>query len=207
MTALVTKYQPKRLKDFAGLTRAKAIMQRVVASPYASSWIFAGDSGTGKTTLALAVAAELNAEVIHVASGACDKASVDDIAQRCHYMPMFGTSPWRIIIVDEADRMTPAAQIAWLSHLDAANPIPYAIVIFTCNSVARLEDRFLSRCKCLEFDGQCDRTEALTYLYKVWYAEAGTDRPVPGFKFGDKVNMRAHLNEIELELLCAGVAA
>ncbi len=112
-----------------------------------------------------------------------------------------------MIIVDEADRMTPAAQIAWLSHLDAANPIPYAVVIFTCNSTARLEDRFLSRCKAIEFDGQCDRTEALTFLYKVWYAEAGHDVPVPAFAFGEKVNLRKHLNEIEMELLCVECAA
>ena len=64
MIALTEKHRPRRIKDFAGLTRAKAIMGKLVASPYASAWLFSGDSGTGKTTLALAVGNELNAQVI-----------------------------------------------------------------------------------------------------------------------------------------------
>lgn len=207
MIALTTRYQPKRIKDFAGLTRAKAIMTRLVQAPYASNWLFTGDSGTGKTTLAYAVANELHAEVIHVASGDCNKERVDEIAAACYYAPMFGSSPWRVIIVDEADRMTPAAQIAWLSHLDTANPMPYAIVIFTSNSVKRLEDRFVSRCKVIEFDGQCNRMDAMTFLYRVWYAEAGLDVPVPAIQFGESINMRSVLNAIEMDLMCLGVAA
>ena len=37
------------------------------------------------------------------------------------------------MLVDEADRMTPAAQLALLSKLDATAIPPNTIFIFTCN--------------------------------------------------------------------------
>lgn len=47
--------------------------------------------------------------------------------------------------------MTPAAQLAFLSKLDATAFPPNTIFIFTCNSVDSLEARFLSRCRRVDF--------------------------------------------------------
>ncbi len=204
MTALTTKYQPRRIQDFAGLSRAKAIMGKLVANPYPSAFLFKGDSGTGKTTLALAVAHELGAMVHHLASGQCDKQAVADICDACYYTPMFGTSKWHLILVDEADAMTTAAQNAFLSKLDAANFPPDAIFIFTCNSTAKLEDRFLSRLKTIPFDGAVDAAEFGDFIYKVWFDEAPTWATAPLMHkiiAASKHNVRAALNEIEMELL------
>jgi replication-associated recombination protein RarA len=204
MIQLTEKHRPKRIRDFAGLTRAKTIMTKLVKEPYSSGWLFTGDSGTGKTTLALAVAHELGAEVIHVASGTCNKENVERICEQCHYTPMFGTSPWRVIVVDEADQMTAAAQLTWLSRLDAANPIPNAIVIFTSNSTAKLEDRFRSRLKEISFNGAVDSKEFGDFLYQVWFDEAPAHATAPLMHKiieSSGCNVRRALNEIELELM------
>jgi hypothetical protein len=47
--------------------------------------------------------------------------------------------------------MTNAAQLALPSKLDSTDAVPNTIWIFTANDTERLERRFLSRCKLLEF--------------------------------------------------------
>ena len=47
--------------------------------------------------------------------------------------------------------MTPAAQLALLSKLDATAFPPNTVFIFTCNSTDGLEPRFLPRCRVIEF--------------------------------------------------------
>lgn len=204
MQQLAEKYRPKRIRDFAGLARAKAIMTKLVANPYPSAFLFHGDSGTGKTTLALAVAAELGAQVHHIASGQCDKATVAAVCEACSYTPMFGLSPWHVLVIDEADSMSSAAQNAFLSRLDAANFPPDAIFIFTCNSTAKLEARFLSRLKESPFDGAIDAKEFGDLLYSVWFDEAPTHATAPLMHqiiADSKNNIRKALNDIEMELM------
>lgn len=58
---------------------------------------------------------------------------------------------FHVVLADEADQMTNAAQLALLSKLDSTDPAPNTIWIFTANDTQRLERRFLSRCKLLEF--------------------------------------------------------
>lgn len=201
---LTEKYRPKRIRDFAGLARAKAIMSRVVAQPQSGAYLLTGASGTGKSAMALAVANELGAQVTHVPSGQCNLETVKRICDDCHYTSMFNASPWKVLIIDEADQMTTAAQLAFLSRLDSTNPIPNAIVLFTSNSTAKLEDRFLSRCKVIEFDGAVDAKEFGDLLYSIWFDEAPTHATAPMMHkiIADAgCNVRRALNEIELELM------
>ena len=71
--------------------------------------------------------------------------------------------------------MTNAAQLALLSKLDSTDPVPYTIWIFTANDTERLERRFLSRCKTLEFSSYGMAAEIVPYLDKVWHAEGGDE--------------------------------
>lgn len=63
---LAEKYRPTRIADFVGLDKAKRILSKLAANPYPSAWLFLGPSGTGKTTMALALAAEMPAELHHI---------------------------------------------------------------------------------------------------------------------------------------------
>jgi hypothetical protein len=54
------------------------------------------------------------------------------------------------VIADEADRMTPAAQLALLSKLDAMDAPPNTSWVCSCNATDGLEPRFLSRTRQIE---------------------------------------------------------
>lgn len=142
--------------------------------------------------------------VHHVASGQCNKETVEKMCENCHYTPMFGTAKWHVLIVDEADQMTPAAQLAFLSRLDASSFPPDAIFIFTANSTVKLETRFLSRLKVVSFNGAIDAKEFGDLLYSVWFDEAPVYATAPlmhKIMAESGNNVRMALNELEMELL------
>lgn len=204
---LTDKYQPKRISDFAGIPRAKAIMSHIVANPYPSAFLFTGAAGTGKTTLGLAVASELDAELHHIPAASCNLDTIQRTCEACYYAPMFGRGAFHLVLIDEADKMTPAAQIALLSRLDATAFPPQTIFIFTSNSVKGLEPRFLSRCRVIEFDGAAESVDTANYLFSVWVKETG--RTVGAPRMADLVartagNIRSALMELEMEIIMAG---
>ena len=149
-TPLTEKYRPRRLSEFAGLDKPRKIMSALAARPYSSNWLFIGPSGTGKTTLALALAEAIPAEVHMIPSQKCTAQAIEDVRRTCQYVPSEGFR-FHLVLIDEADQMSNAAQISLLSKLDSTDPAPNTIWVFTCNDTSRLEPRFLSRCRTLEF--------------------------------------------------------
>ena len=200
---LTTKYMPRKVRDFAGLTKAKALMGKLIAAPRQSAWLFVGGPGTGKSSMALAVANEIGAQIHHVPSSKCDKAMVEQLVYDCNFIPMSG-SGFHVCVIEEADLMTPAAQNAFLSVLDGSGHFPPdTVFIFTCNSMAKLEERFISRCRVIEFSGLADSGELGEYLYEIWFNEAPAwaTSPLMHKIFSEsKGNVRAALMAIEDEL-------
>jgi DNA polymerase III delta prime subunit len=109
-----------------------------------------------------------------------------------------------LVLIDEADRMTDAAQISMLSKLDATNFPPHTIFVLTCNETDRLERRFLSRLREIEFKSYGIAKEAADLLESVWDREApaGSDRPnfVRLVKESNN-NVRESLIRLEVELM------
>jgi DNA polymerase III delta prime subunit len=96
------------------------------------------------------MAEQIGVEVHQIPSQKSTAAMVDDIVHKCHYLPFCGQ--WHLVLVDEADRITEGAQVAFLSILDPAVAFPpNTIFVFTSNDTEGLEKRFLSRCLVLEF--------------------------------------------------------
>jgi DNA polymerase III delta prime subunit len=156
--------------------------------------------------MALALAAEIEAEVHHIVAKDCTLERVQEVSRICSYVPMSGPSGFHVVICDECDAMTPAAQLSWLSKLDAADPLPNTVVIFTSNAVDRLEKRFLSRCRVLEFSSYGISSAIADLLQRIWDAE--TDNPVERPDFQRIVkdscnNVRDSLMSLEIELLAA----
>jgi replication-associated recombination protein RarA len=132
---LSEKYRPQRIQDFVGLDKAKRIVAAFIAKPYQSAWLFVGASGTGKTTMALALAAEIPAELHHIPARECTLEAVQDVCRRCHYSPRqpdnWQPVRFHVVLIDEADQMSNAAQLALLSKLDSTAFPPSTIFIFT----------------------------------------------------------------------------
>lgn len=108
-----------------------------------------------------------------------------------------------LILVDEADQMTAAAQLFLLSKLDATSFPPNTIFVFTCNSTDGLEKRFLSRCGVVEFSSYGIAKDAAALLELVWQSEAG-EAIAPNFVRIVKEannNVRAALMQLQKELM------
>ena len=207
---LTEKYRPRSIQDFVGLEKPKKIAQKLIARPFASAWFFLGPSGTGKSTFAQAIAAEMPAEFHHIASKECTLESVKEIARICHYAPRMATD-WKpckmhLILVDEGDQMSYPAQLAFLSLLDSTAPLPNTIIIFTGNDTANLEARFMSRCRVLEFSSYGMSAGLADLLQRIWDSE--TDNPVERPNFARIVkdnanNARGALMSLETEIMSA----
>ena len=158
-------------------------------------------SGTGKTTMAYAVARELNATVWHVGSQECRVDRLAEIVTHCHYVPQAGLNGFHVVIVDEADVISEAAQKYLLSKLDGTEPCPHTIWIFTANETERPEERFLSRCTIkLEFNSYGAGDAIADLLSRVWTAKAPS-AVAPNFKRLACGNVRESLQRLETELL------
>lgn len=202
---LSEKYRPAELSGFVGLDKPRAIMAKLAARPYASAWLFSGASGTGKTSLAMALAQQMPAELHHIPSQNCNVAEIERVRRTCQYVPAIGFK-MHLVLVDEADQMSPAAQLALLSILDSTNPAPDTIWIFTCNDTTRLEARFLSRVRQLEFSSYGLAKDATALLERVWKCEYVGSGPAPNFARIVKEannNVRGALMTLEVELMGA----
>lgn len=168
--SLAEKYRPRRVGDFIGLEKQRRILARLTANPFPSAWLLVGPPGVGKTSMAQAVAEELNAEFHHVPSQKCNAQAIEDVCRMCAYVPLSGG--FHVVLVDEADRMTPAAQLALLSKLDSTDAPERTIWFFTANEIGNLESRFTSRCRVLEFSTYGLNGNLVELLRHVWQAEA-----------------------------------
>ena len=103
--SLTDRYRPRTIDSFIGLTKPKALCSKLAARPYASAWRFVGPSGTGKTTIALALAESIPAEIHHIPSQECNLENLERVCRTCQYVPMAGCK-MHLILVDEADQMS-----------------------------------------------------------------------------------------------------
>ena len=201
---LTERYRPLSISGFLGLEKPRRALAKLAARPHASAWLFSGPSGVGKTTLALALAAEIPAELHHVPSQECTVDMIERVHRRCHYVPAEGKR-MHVVLVDEADQMSKAAQLALLSMLDATCQTPNTIWIFTCNATDALQDRFISRCIHLEFSSYGIAKDAAALLEGIWERESD-GAPAPNFARIVKEannNVRAALMQLQKELALA----
>jgi replication-associated recombination protein RarA len=204
--SLTEKYRPKSIDEFVGLDKAKAVCRNLLKRPIESAWLFKGPSGVGKTTLALALAAQGPFELHHVPSQDCNLENISKVRATCQYYPKDGCRA-HLVLIDEADRMTQAAQISLLSKLDATNPAPNTIWILTCNDTSTLEPRFLSRCHIVEFSSYGISSQVSDLLARVWDAETDNPTERPNFQRIVKDasnNVRAALMALETEIMTQG---
>src|SRR5260221_3206175 len=115
--SLSEKYRPHRFADFVGLDKVKKVLAKFADAPFPNAaFLFVGPSGTGKTTMALALCEAIRGELHHVPSQSCNLATIDEVTRMCHYVPRNNTL--HVVLMDEIHAASKAAQMALLSKTD-----------------------------------------------------------------------------------------
>jgi replication-associated recombination protein RarA len=71
--SLSEKYRPHDLADFVGLEKPKKVLAKFAANPFPNAaFLFVGPSGTGKTSMALALCEAIGGELHHIPSQSCN---------------------------------------------------------------------------------------------------------------------------------------
>jgi hypothetical protein len=195
---LTEKYRPARLADLVGQGWIKSELEHFTAAPYPCAMIFAGDTGTGKSSAVRGLAADLGcppSDFTVVKSGQLDGEMLEGVEIIFRYAPMH--SGWRVIEFQEADMMTPKAERLFLSILEEIPP--RTVVVFTTNRPEwfNARPRLRDRCELYQFaaDAATLRQDADALAASIWAAEGGTGPAptadaIPGAIEGDALSFR-----------------
>jgi len=177
---LSEKYRPSRLANLFGQPHVVRSLQAFVKDPYPVAFLFSGETGTGKSSAALALAKELGCDLdqmefggVHViASGEQSAEAVRECFQRMWLQAPCG-SGWKVFILNEAERMHVQAETIWLDRLESIPP--RTVIVFTTNHPQKISQRFRDRCVLHLFDSDAEllRDSARLLLNRIWKAETG----------------------------------
>ena len=140
----VEKYRPTDLSTYIGNEHLKEKVERYLKTEDVPHLLLYGRAGTGKTTLAKIVVN--NIECDHLYINASDENSVDTVRNKVrHFASTVGFKDLKVIILDEADYMTPNAQASLRNLMETFSR--HCRFILTCNYVERIIDPIQSRCQ------------------------------------------------------------
>lgn len=106
--------------------------------------LFYGGAGTGKTTLAKIIANGVDADLMYI--NASDENNIETVRTKVkNFASTVGFRRWKIVILDEADYMTPNGQAALRNLMETFSKTTRFIL--TCNYVEKIIDPIQSRCQ------------------------------------------------------------
>jgi replication-associated recombination protein RarA len=199
--SLCEKYRPLKIADFIGLSEPKRVLQKLAVRASVRSLLFEGKSGSGKTAMALAFAAEIPAQVHLLPASECTRDNVAKLWINCQAMPKAGFR-MHLVLVDQADALNKPQQIDLRSKIDGPDSLDHVIWVFTATPTTKLDAGFRARCMQFKFSTYGNSTAAADFLERVWQAEAPTLVPPNFARMIKEANgsIRAALMETELKL-------
>lgn len=146
----VEKYRPKTIDECILPETFKKTFQEYVARKEIPNMILSGSAGVGKTTVARAMCEEIECDYIII--NGSDESGIDTLRVKikgfASSVSLTGTGR-KVIIIDEADYLTAAAQAAFRGVIEEFSM--NCSFIFTCNFKNRIIQPLHSRCAVIDF--------------------------------------------------------
>lgn len=145
----VERYRPKKVADCILPERIKKAFQEYVDKGSIPNLMLTGSAGVGKTTVAMAMCEEIGLN--HLFINSSEERGIDMLRTkiRGYASTISLTGGRKVIILDEADYLTPEAQAGLRGAIEEYSD--NCTFIFTCNFKSRLIDALHSRCSVIDF--------------------------------------------------------
>ena len=138
------KYRPDTLQGYIGNDSITSKVKVYLESGDIPHLLLYGKAGTGKTTLAKIIINNIECDYIYI--NASDENNIDTVRNKIrNFASSVGFEPLKVIILDEADYMTPNAQAALRNLMETFSK--HTRFILTCNYVEKIIDPIQSRCQ------------------------------------------------------------
>lgn len=161
----VEKYRPHKVSDCILPSRLKKIFQEFVNKKSIPNLMLTGTAGVGKTTVAKAMCDEIGCNYLFINSS--EERGIDMLRTKIkgYASTISLTGGRKVIILDEADYLTPEAQAGLRGAIEEFSD--NCSFIFTCNFKAKLIEAIHSRCSVVDFALKNDeKPEMAGGLYK-----------------------------------------
>ena len=143
-TLWVEKFRPDTLDGYVGNELIISKVKLYLENGDVPHLLFYGGAGTGKTTLAKIIAGNVDADLMYI--NASDENNVETVRTKVkNFASTIGFKRWKIVILDEADYMTPNGQAALRNLMETFSKTTRFIL--TCNYVEKIIDPIQSRCQ------------------------------------------------------------
>jgi replication factor C small subunit len=152
----VEKYRPTKLSEIVNQTEIIGSLKALIKDPTdMPHLLFSGSAGVGKTTTALCITRQILGEYTKECTlelNASDERGIGMVREKVKKFSKFAGMadvPFKIIILDEADEMTSAAQTALRRIIEDTAKICRFILI--ANNVSKIIEPIQSRCATFKF--------------------------------------------------------